>query len=149
MRGYALAALEDMALWHERDISHSSTERIILPDAFLALDYMLRTFNRIMKGLVVYPKRMLRNMDVLHGVVNSERVLHALIDSGLTRTDAYYLVQKAAHEAMEQEVPFRERLLAAPQIRERLTDSQLDDLLGIEYHLKHVDTAFRRIGLAT
>jgi adenylosuccinate lyase len=147
MRGYAVAALEDVALWHERDISHSSTERIILPDGFLALDYMLRTFNRIMKGLVVYPEKMQRNLDLLHGVVNSERVLHALIDSGLSRTDAYYMVQKAAHEAIDQEVSFRERLAANPAIQERLSDAQLDELLGIEYHLRHVDTAFRRIGL--
>ena len=147
MRGYALAALEDVALWHERDISHSSVERIILPDGFLALDYMLRTMNRILSGLVVRPDRMRSNLEMLHGVVNSERVLHALMDTGLSRTDAYYLVQKAAHEAMDQDVSFRERLLAEPKIRERLTDDQLDGLLGLEYHLRYVDTAFRRIGL--
>lgn len=147
MRGYALAALEDVALWHERDISHSSVERIILPDGCLALDYMLRTMNRILSGLVVRPERMRSNMDLLHGVVNSERVLHALMDTGLSRTDAYYMVQKAAHEAMDEDVSFRERLLAEPKIRERLTEAQLDDLLGYEYHLKHVDTAFRRLGL--
>jgi adenylosuccinate lyase len=147
MRGYALAALEDVPLWHERDISHSSTERIILPDGCLTLDYMLRTMNRILAGLVVKPERMKANLEMLHGVVNSERVLHALMDTGLGRTDAYYLVQKAAHEAMDEGVSFRERLVAAPPIRERLTDAQLDDLLGYEYHLKYVDTAFRRIGL--
>src|SRR5229473_2894119 len=108
LRGYALAALEDVALWHERDISHSSTERIILPDGCLALDYMLRTMNRILSGLVVRPERMLANLNMLHGVVNSERVLHALMDTGLSRTDAYYLVQTAAHEAMDQRVSFRE-----------------------------------------
>ncbi len=147
LRGYALAALEDVALWHERDISHSSTERIIIPDGCLALDYMLRTMNRILSGLVVRPDRMLANLNMLHGVVNSERVLHALMDTGLSRTDAYYLVQKAAHEAMDQGVSFRERLLAAEPIRERLSEAQLDDLLGYEYHLRHVDTAFRRLGL--
>jgi len=147
MRGYALAALEDVALWHERDISHSSTERIILPDGCLALDYMLRTMNRVLSGLVVKPERMLANLNMLHGVVNSERVLHALMDTGLSRTDAYYLVQKAAHEAMDEGVSFKERLLAAAPIRERLSDGQLDELLGYEYHLRHVDTAFRRIGL--
>lgn len=147
MRGYALAALEDVALWHERDISHSSTERIILPDGCVALDYMLRTMNRILVGLVVKPERMQANLDLLHGVVNSERVLHALMDTGMSRTDAYYLVQKAAHEAMDEGVGFRDRLVAAPAIRERLSDAQLDDLLGYDYHLRHVDTAFRRIGL--
>ncbi|SRR5581483_1570813 len=147
VRGYALAALEDVALWHERDISHSSTERIILPDGCLALDYMLRTFNRIMKGLVVKPDRMLANLEMLHGVIFSERVLHALIDAGMSRTDAYYLVQRAAHEAMDHNVSFRERLVAEPSIRERLTDERLDDLFGYDYHLRHVDTAFRRIGL--
>jgi adenylosuccinate lyase len=147
MRGYALAALEDVPLWHERDISHSSTERIILPDGCLALDYMLRTMNRILAGLVVKPERMKANLELLHGVVNSERVLHALMDTGLSRTDAYYLTQKAAHEAMDEGVSFRERLVAAPQIRERLSDEQLDELLGYDYHLRFVDTAFRRIGL--
>jgi adenylosuccinate lyase len=147
MRGYALAALEDVALWHERDISHSSVERIILPDGCLALDYMLRTMIRILSGLVVHPERMRANMDLLHGVVNSERVLHALMETGLSRTDAYYLVQKAAHEAIDQNVSFRERLLAEPKIRERLSDAQLDDLLGYDYHLRYVDTAFQRIGL--
>ncbi|HLY66570.1 MAG TPA: adenylosuccinate lyase [Chloroflexota bacterium] len=147
MRGYALAALEDVALWHERDISHSSVERIILPDGCLAMDYMLRTMNRILSGLVVKPERMKANLELLHGVVNSERVLHALIDTGLSRTDAYGLVQRAAHEAMDDGVSFRERLLAEPAIRERLSDTELDDLLGYDYHLKHVETAFRRIGL--
>ena len=147
MRGYALAALEDVALWHERDISHSSTERIILPDGCLALDYMLRTMNRILKGMVVYPERMQRNLDLLHGVVNSERVLHALIDAGLSRTDAYVLVQRAAHEAIDHDDGFRDRLMAIPEVRDRLTDAQLDDLFGYDYHLKHVDTAFRRLGL--
>jgi adenylosuccinate lyase len=147
IRGYALAALEDVALWHERDISHSSVERIILPDGFLALDYALRTMNRVLAGLVVNPKRMMANLEMLHGVVNSERVLHALMDAGMSRTDAYYIVQKAAHEAMDQGIGFRQRLVDTPAVRERLTDLQLDDLFGYEYHLKHVDTAFRRIGL--
>src|SRR5579883_120760 len=149
IRGYALAALEDVALWHERDISHSSVERIILPDGFLALDYALRTMNRVLSGLVVKPERMLANLDMLHGVVNSERVLHALMDTGLSRTDAYYLVQKAAHEAIDQGVGFRQRLVDIPQIRERLTEEQVDDLLGYDYHLRFVDTAFKRIGLGS
>jgi len=149
IRGYALAALEDVALWHERDISHSSVERIILPDGFLALDYALRTMNRILKGLVVKPERMRANLEMLHGVVNSERVLHALMDTGLSRTDAYYLVQKAAHEAIDQGVGFRQRLVDIPQIRERLTEEQVDDLLGYDYHLRFVDTAFKRIGLGS
>jgi len=147
IRGYAFAALEDVALWHERDISHSSTERIILPDGFLALDYSLRTMNRILKGLVVKPERMLANLEMLHGVIHSERVLHALIDTGMSRTAAYTIVQRAAHEAMDQDVSFRDRLLANSEVRERLSDAELDELFGYDYHLKHVDTAFRRIGL--
>ncbi|MGH2519864.1 MAG: adenylosuccinate lyase, partial [Chloroflexota bacterium] len=149
LRGYALAALEDVALWHERDISHSSTERIIFPDACLALDYMLRTFNRVIEGLVVKPERMLANLNLLHGVIHSERVLHALIDAGLQRTEAYVLVQRAAHRAMDGGGEFRALLLAEPEIRAHLTDAQLDDLFGYDYHLKHVDTAFRRVGLAS
>ncbi len=147
LRGYSVAALEDVALWHERDISHSSTERVIFPDACLALDYMFRTFNRVLKGLVVKPERMLRNLEMLHGVIFSERVLHALIDTGMQRTDAYRLVQKAAHDSMDTGARFRDLLLAEPEIRSRLTNEALDDLFGYEYHLKHVDTAFRRIGL--
>ncbi|HUZ78106.1 MAG TPA: adenylosuccinate lyase [Chloroflexota bacterium] len=149
LRGYALAALEDVALWHERDISHSSTERIIFPDACLALDYMLRTFNRVITGLVVKPERMLANLNLLHGVIHSERVLHALIDAGLQRTEAYVLVQRAAHRAMDGGGEFRDLLLAEPEIRAHLTDAELDDLFGYDYHLKHVDTAFRRVGLAS
>ncbi|MBV9120914.1 MAG: hypothetical protein JOZ39_09415 [Chloroflexi bacterium] len=108
---------------------------------------MLRTFNRVLKGLVIHPERMKKNLELLHGVVSSERVLHALIDSGLSRTDAYYLVQKAAHEAIDGDVAFRDRLLAIPEVRERLSESELDSLLGYEYHLRYVDATFRRIGL--
>jgi adenylosuccinate lyase len=147
IRGYAFAALEDVALWHERDISHSSTERIILPDGCLALDYSLRTMNRVLKGLVVRPERMLANLEMLHGVIHSERVLHALIDTGLSRTEAYIIVQRAAHEAMDRGEGFRDRLLAVEEVRSRLSDAQLDELFGYDYHLRHVDTAFRRIGL--
>ncbi|MDE3076176.1 MAG: adenylosuccinate lyase [Chloroflexota bacterium] len=147
LRGYAVTALEDVALWHERDISHSSAERIVFPDACLALDYMLRLFDRTLTGLVVKPERMLANLESLHGVIFSERVLHALIDAGMLRMEAYRLVQRAAHQAMDTAASFRELLLAEPEIRKRLTDQQLDELFGLDYHLRHVDTAFRRIGL--
>ncbi|MHB8618281.1 MAG: adenylosuccinate lyase [Chloroflexota bacterium] len=147
LRGHAVTALEDVALWHERDISHSSAERLIFPDSCLLLDYMLALFTRVLAGLVVKPERMLANLGLLHGVIFSERVLHALIDSGMSRAAAYPLVQKAAHEAMDRGASFRERLLAEPAVRERLTEAQLDDLFDYGYHLKHVDVAFRRLGL--
>ena len=147
LRGYALASMEDVALWHERDISHSSAERIILPDACMVLDYMLRLFDRVLKGLVVRPERMRSNLDLLRGVIFSERVLHALIDAGMSRTEAYYLVQHAAHEAMDGDASFRDRLLADESVAQRLSPAQLDEAFSLDYHLRFIDTSFRRVGL--
>jgi adenylosuccinate lyase len=148
IRGYMLTAYENVPLWHERDISHSSAERIILPDATIALNYMLNRFANIVKNLTVYPENMKKNMDRTLGLIYSQRVLLALIDTGMTREEAYDLVQPKAMEAWEKQVPFRSLIEADERITNRLTKEQLDDCFDYRYHLKHVDTIFARLGLA-
>jgi adenylosuccinate lyase len=148
IRGYMLTAYENVPLWHERDISHSSAERIILPDATIALNYMLNRFTNIVKNLTVYPENMKKNMDRTLGLIYSQRVLLALIDTGMTREEAYDLVQPKAMEAWEKQVPFRSLIEADERITSRLTKEQLDDCFDYRYHLKHVDTIFARLGLA-
>src|SRR5206468_7865584 len=108
VRACSLVGLENVALWHERDISHSSAERVAIPDAFLALDYMLERFAWLVEGLVVRPERMLRNLEASHGLFFSQRLLLALVESGLPRQDAYLRVQQAAMRAWEEERPFRD-----------------------------------------
>jgi adenylosuccinate lyase len=147
MRGYMLTAYENVPLWHERDISHSSAERIIIPDATIALNYMLNRFGNIIKNLTVFPENMKRNMDRTLGLIYSQRVLLALIDSGLTREEAYDLVQPKAMEAWEKQIPFRQLIEAEEKITSRLTKEQIDDCFDYSYHLKHVDTIFNRLGL--
>jgi adenylosuccinate lyase len=148
VRSAALPALENVVLWHERDISHSSAERIILPDACLALDYMLRTFTQIMEGLEVYPERMRRNLERSGGLVYSGRVLLALVEKGLDRQAAYRLVQRYAHQAWDEEHDFQALLRADPQVQALLTEAELAALFDPEYHLREIDTAFARLGLA-
>ncbi|WP_027410387.1 adenylosuccinate lyase [Anoxybacteroides tepidamans] len=147
IRGYMLTAYENVPLWHERDISHSSAERIILPDATIALNYMLNRFANIVKNLTVFPENMKRNMDRTLGLIYSQRVLLALIDKGMTREEAYDLVQPKAMEAWETQVPFRSLIEADATITSRLTKEEIDDCFDYNYHLKHVDTIFERIGL--
>ncbi|ACJ32614.1 Adenylosuccinate lyase [Anoxybacillus flavithermus WK1] len=147
IRGYMLTAYENVPLWHERDISHSSAERIILPDATIALDYMLNRFTNIVKNLTVFPENMKKNMDRTLGLIYSQRVLLALIDTGMTREEAYDLVQPKAMEAWEKQVPFRSLIEADEVITSRLTKDQIADCFDYNYHLKHVDTIFRRLGL--
>jgi adenylosuccinate lyase len=148
IRGYAVASLENIPLWHERDISHSSTERIILPDSCLALDYMLSIFTSIMKGLKVYPENMRHNIELTHGVIFSQRVLLALIDKGLIREEAYKTVQENAMKAWEKRKSFLSLLKADRRITCRLSRLELDSLFDYTYYLKHVDGVFKRLGLA-
>jgi adenylosuccinate lyase len=148
VRGYATTSLENVALWHERDISHSSTERIILPDACGLLDYMIATFAHIMKGLNVYPERMRENLELTQGLVFSQRVLLALIESGLSRQEAYAIVQRNAMRAWKERAPFRGLLDADPDVTARLTAPQLDELFDYAWYTRHVDESFRRLGLA-
>jgi adenylosuccinate lyase len=148
IRGHALTSLENIALWHERDISHSSTERIILPDSCLALDYMLSIFTSIMKGLKVYPENMRRNIELSQGLVFSQRVLIALINKGLTREEAYKMVQDPAMKAWEEKKGFLSLLEADRRITAHLSKKELDSLFDYGYYLKHVDEVFERLGLS-
>ncbi|MGE8207703.1 adenylosuccinate lyase [Heyndrickxia sp. NPDC080065] len=147
IRGYMMTAYENVALWHERDISHSSAERIILPDATIALNYMLNRFANIVKNLTVFPENMKRNMDRTLGLIYSQRVLLALIDKGMVREEAYDTVQPKAMEAWETQVPFRELVEADPTIQSKLTKEEIADCFDYNYHLKNVDIIFERLGL--
>ncbi len=147
IRGYALTSLENITLWHERDISHSSTERVILPDSCLALDYMLSIFTSIIKGLKVYPDNMRHNIERTRGLIFSQRVLLALIDKGLTREEAYKMVQDNAMEAWQGKKSFLALLKMDKQITKYLTQNKLKSLFDYNYYLKYVDTVFERLGL--
>lgn len=147
IRGHMLTAYENIALWHERDISHSSAERIILPDATIALNYMLNRFGNIVKNLTVFPENMKRNMDRTFGLIYSQRVMLSLIDKGMSREEAYDLVQPKAMQAWEQQVPFRELIEAEPEITQRLSEAEIADCFNYEYHLENVDVIFKRLRL--
>jgi adenylosuccinate lyase len=148
IRGHALTSLENIALWHERDISHSSAERIILPDSCLALDYMLSLFTCIMKGLRIFPENMRRNIELTQGVIFSQRVLLALVHKGLVREEAYKIVQENAMKAWEERKSFLTLLKADRRISAHLSESELDSLFDYSYYLKYVDDIFERLGLA-
>lgn len=147
VRGYMTTAYENVALWHERDISHSSAERVILPDATIALNYMLNRFSNIVKKLTVFPENMKRNIDKTYGVVFSQRVLLALIDKGMARETAYDIVQPKAMEAWETETSFKQLVEDDVKITEKLSQAEIDDCFDYTYHLKNVDAIFERIGL--
>ncbi|GIO22799.1 adenylosuccinate lyase [Oceanobacillus sp. J11TS1] len=148
IRGYMVTAYENVALWHERDISHSSAERIILPDATIALDYMLHRFGNIVKNLTVFPENMKRNIDRTHGVIFSQRVLLSLIDKGMAREEAYDIVQPKAMEAWETGTHFKELVKRDDRITNKLTREEINDCFDYTYHLKNVDQIFTKIGLA-
>lgn len=147
IRGYMHTAYENVALWHERDISHSSAERIILPDATIALHYMLQRFGNIVKNLTVFPENMKRNMNRTFGIIYSQRVLLALIDKGMSREEAYDIVQPTAMEAWEKQVQFKTLIEANEVVKEKLTQEEIADCFDYRYHLKQVDTIFSRVGL--
>ncbi|HEV8438466.1 MAG TPA: adenylosuccinate lyase [Methylomirabilota bacterium] len=147
VRSNAMAALENVALWHERDISHSSVERVILPDSTLLVDYMLEQMTRIVEGLQVYPERMRENMDKSFGLMFSQRVLLRLADTGLPRQAAYEMVQKNAMRAWRERKAFRDLLAADPEVMARLTPGELDACFDPSWYLRNVDAIFRRAGL--
>ncbi|QGG53266.1 adenylosuccinate lyase [Lysinibacillus pakistanensis] len=147
MRGYMLTAYENVALWHERDISHSSAERVILPDATITLNYMLNRFGNIVKNLTVFPENMKRNMGRTFGLIYSQRILLALIDKGLVREEAYDTVQPLAMQAWDEQVQFRTLVDASEKITSYLTKEELDECFDYNYHLQHVDMIFERLGL--
>jgi adenylosuccinate lyase len=145
VRAASVVGLENMPLWHERDISHSSAERIVLPDAFLALDYMLDRFTWIVEGLVVYPERMERNLWSSHGLFFSHRLLLALIESGVDRADAYRLVQRNAMRAWDEERDFPELVRADPEITSQLDDAALATVFDLAATIAQVDHVFDRL----
>ncbi len=145
LRGNALAALENVALWHERDISHSSAERVIIPDAFLALDHMLRRFTEIVRGLRVFPERMRRNLEATRGLICSGQLLLELTARGLRREDAYRIVQDHAMEAWEGDLDFHARVTQDPRVRALLSDDELCEVFRLERSLGHVDALFARV----
>jgi adenylosuccinate lyase len=145
LRGYAVTAMENVALWHERDISHSSAERVIGPDATIVLDFALARFRGLMDNLLVYPDRMKKNLDRTRGLLFSQRVLLALAAKGLSRETAYGIVQKSAMKAWREEKDFRSLLWKDAEIRRLLSRKEFDLLFDIGYYLKNVDTIFDRV----
>ena len=145
VRSAVIPALEDVALWHERDISHSSVERGIAPDATIHLDFALRRLASVVERLVVYPQNMRKNLDLLGGLVHSQRVLLALTQKGMGREEAYAAVQSNAMKVWRGEGKFLDLLKAEPEVRQRLTDAELAELFDEAYHFKHVDTIFGRV----
>lgn len=147
IRGHMITAYENVTLWHERDISHSSAERIIIPDTTILLNYMLNRFGTIVKNLTVFPENMKRNMDATYGLIYSQRVLLKLIDCGMTREEAYDLVQPKTAYAWDHQTAFRPLLDKDEKITSVLSKEDLDDAFDYHYHLKNVDTIFERVGL--
>jgi adenylosuccinate lyase len=145
VRSYAIPALEDVALWHERDISHSSVERMIGPDATVTLDFALARLAGIVENLVVYPQAMQRNLDKLGGLHNSQRVLLALTQAGVSREDAYAIVQRNAMKTWREGKDFLAELKADPQVTAKLKPAELEAMFDLGYHFKHVDTIFARV----
>jgi adenylosuccinate lyase len=147
IRGYAMTSLENITLWHERDISHSSAERIILPDACLALDYTISIFTGVMQGLLVYPKKMRQNMDVTRGLLFSQRVLLALIDKGMNRQNAYKIVQRNAMKTWMENKKFLTLLKTDSDVAKVLSAKELEALFDYSYYIRYVDDIYERLGL--
>lgn len=147
LRGHVVTAYENVSLWHERDISHSSAERIIIPDSTILLDYMLQRFTNIVKNLTVFPENMKRNMGATFGLIYSQRVLLKLIDKGMSREEAYDLVQPKTAISWDEQTDFRPLLESDEKIMSVLSKEELDDAFDYNYHLKHVDDLFDRVGL--
>jgi adenylosuccinate lyase len=145
IRGNAMAALENVALWHERDISHSSVERVILPDSFIALDHMLRRFTRIVDGMVVYPARMRENLERSRGVVFSGTILLELARRGISRERAYELVQRNAMRSFHEQRDFKQLLLADPDVTSLLPAAEIEKAFDLDVQLRNVDTVFDRV----
>ncbi len=147
IRSYAIPALENVALWHERDISHSSVERFIGPDATITLDFALARLTGVVDKLLVYPERMQKNLDKMGGLVHSQRVLLALTQAGITRDNAYRLVQRNAMKVWESDgqLSLLELLKADPEVKAALSDEELEEKFNLDYHFKHVDTIFARV----
>jgi len=147
LRGNGVAAMENVALWHERDISHSSAERVIIPDSTIALDYMLHKFIQVIEGLTVYPENMLTNLVKTKGLIFSQRVLLGLMNKGLPRPKAYDVVQRAAMKTWKESSDFKTNLLQDKEFTRHLTEKELDRIFDLTYYLRNVNTIFRKVGL--
>ncbi len=147
LRGYALSAMENQALWHERDITHSSVERVILPDATIALDYMLAKMLGIIERMVVYPENMMRNLNGTHGLIFSQQVLLALTKKGMLREDAYRIVQGHAMRVWKERVELKDLFLEDPEVMELLSEDELNHCFDVQASLKNVDLIFERLEL--
>lgn len=147
IRGYMMTSYDNIALWHERDISHSSTERIILPDATELLDYMLVRFRGILENLVVYPEKMLQDIYLTKGVIFAQRVLYALMNKGLVREEAYDTVQPIAMKALDENKNYIDLLKADKKVSSLLTEKEIDDCFTLNYYMKNVDYIFNRLGI--
>ncbi|RLK64055.1 adenylosuccinate lyase [Atopobacter sp. AH10] len=147
IRGHMLTAYENVSLWHERDISHSSAERIIIPDTTILIDYILNRFSRIVDQLTVFPEKMKKNMDTTFGLIYSQRLMLKLIDKGLSREAAYDLVQPKTAEAWDHQKAFRPLVESDPQISQLLSKEEIDDAFDYRYHIRRVDVIFKRLGL--
>ena len=147
IRGYSLTSMENVALWHERDISHSSAERLILPDSCLALDYILDLFRYVADGMRVYPQRMWHNLESTRGLVFSQRVLLALVEKGLSRDTAYQIVKDNSMRCWEEELDFRQLIKSSPEVSEHISSEELEGLFDYAYYLRYTDESFERAGL--
>ncbi|MEQ8383949.1 MAG: adenylosuccinate lyase [Coleofasciculus sp. A1-SPW-01] len=148
LRGHAIAALENMALWHERDISHSSVERIILPDTCILTHFMLHEMTHLVKHLLVYPENMKRNLNRYGGVIFSQRVMLTLVEKGTSREDAYSIVQSCAHQAWNQPGGnFRELISQDSQVQSQLTPDEIEDCFNPQHHFRHLDEIYQRLGI--
>jgi adenylosuccinate lyase len=147
LRGYMIASYENIALWHERDISHSSTERIILPDATILLDYMLNRYTTVLDNLVIYPKQMLKNINLTHGVIFAQRVMNKLITKNCSREKAYDMVQPIAMEAYNNVVSFKELLLKNKDVMHKLTIKDINDCFDLSYYFKKINYIYKKVGI--
>jgi len=145
VRANALASLENVALWHERDITHSSVERLIIPDSFILVDYMLVKFKEVMENLVVYPENMRKNIDKTHGLIFSQRVLLALAQKGVLREKAYALVQRNAMKSLDEEIEFKNLLKKDKEILKVLSSKEIESCFNLNYYLRYIDYLFERI----
>ncbi len=147
LRGNAQVALENVALWHERDISHSSAERVIIPDSTILLDYMLQKLTWIVENLVVYKDKMKENLEKSRGLIFSQRLLLTLMEKGVSRTESYDLVQQAASRIWETNLNFKDVLMNTPQIKKYLSAREIEGCFDLNYYLRYVDNIFKKVGL--
>ena len=145
IRGYALTAFENQALWHERDISHSSSERIIFPDATICLDYMFGLMTKVIEGMTINEEQMKQNIGKSYNVFFSQQLLLKMVQKGMLREDAYRIVQKNAHEAFDEKILFDIKIKADPSIKTILSDQELDDIFNFDSYSRYADEIFKRV----